>query len=134
MAALNAKFRKKEGPTDVLSFPAPGPVRRLGMLGELVICLPVLVRQAREQGHPPERELRVLLVHGVLHLLGLDHERGPEEAALQRHWETVLLRRLDSGSSAASRSALGLIARAEPAAKGRGRRASPRRKPRGRRA
>ncbi len=61
------------------------------MLGELVICLPTLKAQAKAEGHAPEVELNVLLAHGLLHLLGLDHERGAREAATQRRWENRLL-------------------------------------------
>src|SRR4051812_4595615 len=80
MKRLNATFRRKSYATDVLSFAAPEPFRSQGFLGELVICAPVLERQARELGHLPEYELDVLLAHGLLHLLGLDHERSRAEA------------------------------------------------------
>ena len=80
MSRLNAQYRGKAYPTDVLSFPAPKIFRMAGELGALVVCLPALKRQARERGHSPETELEILLVHGVLHLLGLDHELGPKQA------------------------------------------------------
>jgi probable rRNA maturation factor len=92
MARLNSRYRGKPRPTDVLSFPAPEPIRSLqGALGELVICLPVLTRQAREQGHRAELELWVLLAHGLLHLLGMDHEKGGKQAAEMARWEKKLL-------------------------------------------
>lgn len=91
MKKLNKKYRGKDYATDVLSFEAAGPFRAAGILGELVICLPVLKRQAKEQGHRPERELEILVVHGVLHLLGLDHERGPREARAMSRWEKKVL-------------------------------------------
>src|SRR3712207_2041008 len=72
MTRLNAAYRGKRYATDVLSFPAPPFFSETGYLGELVICLPTLKRQAREQKHAPETELDVLLVHGLIHLLGLD--------------------------------------------------------------
>ncbi|OFZ21019.1 MAG: rRNA maturation RNase YbeY [Bdellovibrionales bacterium GWB1_55_8] len=82
MARLNEFYRGKKGPTDVLSFEAPEVFREQGLLGELVICLPVMKKQAREIGHPAKEELRVLLVHGLLHLLGQDHEgKGPKAHA-----------------------------------------------------
>jgi probable rRNA maturation factor len=87
MARLNGQYRGKPYATDVLSFDAPAVFRRQGHLGELVICGAVLRRQAREQGHSPARELRVLLVHGLLHLLGFDHERGPRAAREMARWE-----------------------------------------------
>ena len=92
MQKLNREFRKKDSATDILSFPSPKPLRRLGHLGELVICTPVLKRQAREQGHPAETERAVLIVHGVLHLLGLDHETGPAAHRLQARWEARILK------------------------------------------
>jgi rRNA maturation RNase YbeY len=88
---LNAHFRGKNRVTDVLSFPAPEPFRSAGHLGELILSLPVLKRQAREQGHKPETELQVLLVHGVLHLLGFDHEKSRKQAAEMARWEARLL-------------------------------------------
>jgi rRNA maturation RNase YbeY len=105
MTRLNAKYRGKRYPTDVLSFPAPEPFRGMGRLGELVICLPTLKKQARELGHKPELELDVLLTHGLLHLLGFDHEKGPGPARAQYRWEEKLL-----GPRAAK---AGLIARAK---------------------
>lgn len=107
MTRLNARWRGKKYATDVLSFPAPDFFREQGWLGELVICLPVLKRQASEEGHAEARELDVLLAHGVLHLLGLDHEQGEKQARAMAQWEKRLLERL--GSSA--RVVPGLIAR-----------------------
>ncbi len=88
---LNQTYRGKSGPTDVLSFPAPDPFPALGVLGELVIGLPVLKAQARRLGHSASAELDVLLVHGLLHLLGLDHEKGEREAREMAKWEVKLL-------------------------------------------
>jgi probable rRNA maturation factor len=67
---LNARYRAKNHPTDVLSFAAEEP----GLLGEVVIASGVARRQARRAGHPVQVELRVLALHGLLHLLGYDHE------------------------------------------------------------
>src|SRR5690349_4055414 len=75
MSQLNSQYRGKNYPTDILSFPAPPVFRETGLLGELIICLPTLRRQAKEFGHSELFELEVLTVHGVLHLLGLDHEK-----------------------------------------------------------
>ena len=104
MKMLNSQYRRKDHATDVLSFEAPMTFRRQGILGELVICSSVLRRQAREMGHKPELELEILLVHGLLHLLGFDHEMGARAAGEMRRWEEKLL-----GRSARR----GLIARAE---------------------
>jgi probable rRNA maturation factor len=68
--ALNRQFRRKDRPTDVLSFPAEEP----GQLGDVVIALGVARRQAVAAGHPIGTELRILALHGLLHLLGYDHE------------------------------------------------------------
>ena len=68
--ALNRQFRKKDKRTDVLSFPS----EERGDLGDVVIASGVAARQAREAGHPLATELRVLALHGLLHLLGYDHE------------------------------------------------------------
>jgi probable rRNA maturation factor len=68
---LNRQFRRKDRPTDVLSFPAEEP----GQLGDVVIALGVARRQAIAAGHPIGTELRILALHGLLHLLGYDHEQ-----------------------------------------------------------
>lgn len=91
MTRLNSKWRGKKRPTDVLSFPAPEIFRQMGHLGELIVCEPVMKRQALEQDHALGMELRILLVHGVLHLLGFDHEAGPREARAMAGWEAKLL-------------------------------------------
>ena len=69
--ALNRQYRKKDMATDVLSFPSG----EQGFLGDVVIASGVAARQARAAGHPLATELRVLALHGLLHLLGYDHER-----------------------------------------------------------
>jgi probable rRNA maturation factor len=69
--ALNQHYRGKDVPTDVLSFPAQEP----GILGDVVIASGVARRQARRLGHSLQTEIRVLALHGLLHLLGYDHER-----------------------------------------------------------
>jgi probable rRNA maturation factor len=79
---LNKRYRRKDKATDVLSFPAdpagtPPARGRLALprhLGDIVIATGVARRQAREAGHPYTTELRVLALHGLLHLLGYDHE------------------------------------------------------------
>src|SRR5499426_4593047 len=75
--ALNRKFRRKDKETDVLSFPA----EELGYLGDVVISSGVAARQARAAGHSLATELRVLALHGLLHLLGYDHERDDGQMA-----------------------------------------------------
>lgn len=70
---LNHEFRGKDAPTDVLSFPGGATPEGLH-LGDVVISVPTARRQAAAAGHGVERELRVLLLHGLLHCLGHDHE------------------------------------------------------------
>lgn len=73
---LNKKFRKKNYPTDVLSF---APTENHMGLGELVLCPQVLKRQAKENGWSVEKEIDLMLIHGFLHLLGFDHEKSLKE-------------------------------------------------------
>ena|SRR5579884_2383136 len=70
LQALNRRFRNKDYATDVLSFPSIVPAT----LGDIAISLNRARAQAREWGHSPEDEIRILMLHGVLHLLGMDHE------------------------------------------------------------
>ena len=72
---LNRRFRGMDRATDVLSFPSPEPRAPSPALGDIAIARGVARRQAREAGHSPHIEWRVLALHGLLHLLGYDHER-----------------------------------------------------------
>ncbi len=83
---LNRKWMKKDRPTDVLSFPLgeKAPDGRY-YLGDIVIAVPVAARQARGKGHALDRELRLLAIHGYLHLLGYDHSAGIEEEERKAH-------------------------------------------------
>lgn len=74
MRALNRQFRGKDSATDVLSFPATHMPGVSSFLGDIVVAVGVATRQAREAGHPVSTELKVLALHGLLHLLGYDHE------------------------------------------------------------
>jgi len=84
MQRLNRDYRGKDRTTDVLAFAQregePNAVAAHGLLGDVVISVPTAMRQAFERSHSVERELAELLVHGILHLLGYDHERSPAEA------------------------------------------------------
>jgi len=83
MRRLNRDFRRVDRPTDVLSFPAAEPGGRTrgpgDFLGDLAIATGVAGRQAREMGHSLQTELRILALHGLLHLLGYDHEADQGE-------------------------------------------------------
>jgi probable rRNA maturation factor len=96
MRRLNRTFRRRDSSTDVLAFPMRDntgkPVSRL--LGDVVISLPQAFRQARANGVSPDREVAALLIHGVLHLAGYDHERSLREAERMRRKEQVIMRAL----------------------------------------
>jgi len=84
-AELNGRFRGRRGPTNVLSFPfepMPGLVD-CDLLGDLVICAPVVAREAGEQGKTLQAHWAHMLVHGVLHLLGYDHLDIPEAEEME---------------------------------------------------
>ena len=73
-AELNAQYRHKTGPTNILSFPFEPPKGiEMELLGDLVICVPVIAREALEQRKLPEHHWAHITIHGVLHLLGYDH-------------------------------------------------------------
>ena len=82
---LNRAYRRKDKPTDVLSFPSD----TRGVLGDIVIARGVATRQAREHGHPLETELRILALHGLLHLIGYDHEAADDRGRMRRMEERL---------------------------------------------
>ena len=91
MADLNQRFRGKSGPTNVLSFPyEPLPGVELPMLGDIVICAPVVAEEARERGGPEPDHWAHMLIHGVLHLCGHDHLEA-SQAAVMESLETRIL-------------------------------------------
>lgn len=93
MRRLNRQYRRKDATTDVLAFPMPEAAGSPpGLLGDVVISLPQAARQARTHGLSVNRELAQLLIHGILHLLGYDHERSPGEARRMRRKERAVLR------------------------------------------
>ena len=109
---LNRDYRGKDKPTDVLSFPQieigkgigrgkgekktrkyslPSPLP-IPVLGDVVISLETAKRQAKERGHPFIREVLILLTHGILHLLGYDHEGDRKEAVEMRRMEKEIIK------------------------------------------
>jgi probable rRNA maturation factor len=95
--ALNRTWRGKDRPTNVLSFPGlgadPAPVVEDTLpLGDLAICAPIVAREAREQDKTPQAHWAHMVVHGVLHLLGYDHEHD-READVMEGAETQILAR-----------------------------------------
>jgi probable rRNA maturation factor len=85
MRSLNSRFRGKNKATDVLSFPSDSPVRRNGkpveLAGEIAISADIALQNAVRLGHPPAVEVKILVLHGILHLAGFDHERDNGEMA-----------------------------------------------------
>jgi probable rRNA maturation factor len=89
--ALNRHYRGKDYATNVLSFPVELPEGvTLPLLGDLVICAPVVAKEALEQGKPLNAHYAHLTIHGVLHLLGLDHEDEREAEAMEQIEREIL--------------------------------------------
>ena len=90
--ALNRQFRGKDYATNVLSFPAdvPDELLDIPLLGDLVICVPVLEREAREQNKSPQAHWAHLVIHGCLHLLGYDHIDDDEADEMESLERTLL--------------------------------------------
>lgn len=114
IAALNQEYRGIAGPTDVLSFPAQEPgdasspalalppelaAEMAGYLGDIVIAYPYAARQAGRYGASIAAELRLLAVHGTLHLLGFDHDTATAERAMWAAQEEILAAFGDRGLS-----------------------------------
>jgi probable rRNA maturation factor len=94
MAELNSNYRGQNGATNVLSFPTDLPTDlQLPMLGDIVICAPVVRREADEQGKPLQAHWAHMTVHGTLHLLGYDHIEDAD-AAIMEALETDILKQL----------------------------------------
>ena len=83
IADLNRRYRGKEGPTNVLSFPAPAMPGLSGHLGDLALARETVLREAREQRKTVRAHLTHLAVHGTLHLLGFDHEAEAEAEEME---------------------------------------------------
>lgn len=86
MRTLNHRHRGIDRPTDVLSF----PIREKNDLGDIFLSIPFLVRQAKRFGVPFEEELRRMLIHGLLHLVGFDHETKIQARRMFRLQESLL--------------------------------------------
>ena len=94
MQALNHRYRGFDSPTNVLAFEAELPPGiDLPLLGDIVICAPVVEREAAQQGKPASAHWAHMAVHGALHLLGHDHQDSDQADAME-HLETVILARL----------------------------------------
>ena len=103
---LNRDYRGVDEPTDVLAFymlPQHGadadfvsPPDDITHLGEVIISYPKAEEQAKEQGHSTEQELTLLIIHGILHLLGYDHEKPEEEAKMKTREKELLERAIST--------------------------------------
>lgn len=93
ISQLNQTYRNKSGTTNVLSFPSDLPVTtELNLLGDIVICAPVVVAEAQAQGKPPEAHWAHLVVHGTLHLQGFDHQNEAQAAEMENCEVDILAR------------------------------------------
>jgi len=98
---LNLKYLEEDRPTDVLSFPMDDQLNSASVfvnvpdgklhLGDIMISYPTAVKQAEEHNHPVSREIIILLIHGILHLLGYDHDI-PERKKAMRNRESAILK------------------------------------------
>jgi len=79
MRALNKRFRGKDSPTDVLSFPSASPAAGDPIVGEIAISREIAAKNARILGHTTAEEIKILVLHGILHLRGYDHENDDGE-------------------------------------------------------
>jgi probable rRNA maturation factor len=92
---LNFQYRGKDKPTNVLSFPADIPEEvGVPLLGDLVVCAPIVEREAQEQGKSLDAHWAHMLIHGTLHLLGYDHTED-DEAEVMEALETRLVTQLN---------------------------------------
>lgn len=95
MRNLNKKYRGKNKATDVLAFPAgrnfPPARKKTLYLGDVVICLSTAKKQAKIKNHSFQKEMTILLIHGILHLLGYNHEKSQKKAEKMNNLEIELL-------------------------------------------
>lgn len=96
---LNSEYRHKDKPTNVLSFPSDIPEEVLNLLdalpiGDLVICIPVVLQEALDQNKTPLEHFTHMLVHGTLHLIGYDHETSESDAEEMEAIEIQILDKL----------------------------------------
>ena len=93
-AELNSRYRGAQGPTNVLAFPAqpdlPAAGDELPPLGDLVVCAPVVAREAASQGKAPEAHWAHIVIHGALHLIGYDHDSDPQAERMEDRERALL--------------------------------------------
>jgi len=124
MKSLNRRFRGKDKPTDVLSFPA-NPDARKQFAGEIAISAEIATKNALSLGHSPADEVKILVLHGVLHLRGYDHEcdngqmaRREKQLRAKLHLPLGLMERADSRRDSRPRLSSGVKPRHAAASKG----------------
>ncbi|MFZ7111946.1 MAG: rRNA maturation RNase YbeY [Desulfatiglandales bacterium] len=94
IAELNEQYLRRKGPTNVIAFPmsgGPEPDVESAMLGDVVISVDTAAAESALLDEPLEETVHRLLIHGILHLLGYDHERSPEESLRMEREQTRLL-------------------------------------------
>lgn len=95
MQKLNAKYRRMNHPTDVLSFPMEEKLlQETPLLGDVIISVDQAAEQARQRRRTLDEEMTTLLIHGIVHLLGYDHERSAKDARIMGRLEKKILRQL----------------------------------------
>lgn len=91
MSELNLQYRDKQGPTNVLSFPFEDPPGvSSGILGDIVICAPVVKREAAEQNKTDLSHWAHMVIHGVMHLQGYDHENEKDAQVMERRETRIM--------------------------------------------
>ena len=97
MRSLNRQYRGRDYTTDVLAFSVEpiGEQKRI-FLGDVVICLPIAIAQASRFNNTPDQEVLRLLIHGILHLLGYDHEHSPQEARRMQRKERKIINKFSA--------------------------------------
>ncbi len=92
LKSLNAQHLGMDAPTDVLSFPADefDPDQQMPYIGDVIISVPRAKEQAEAAGHPLENEISLLIVHGILHLLGYDHDSEERKALMWKKQAEIL--------------------------------------------
>lgn len=92
LKTLNAQHLGIDAPTDVLSFPADefDPDQQMPYIGDVIISVPQAKQQAKAAGHPLENEISLLIVHGILHLLGYDHDSEERKALMWKKQAEIL--------------------------------------------
>jgi len=90
---LNATYRGKDKSTNVLSFPFEAPVQlpEMNLLGDLVMCAPVIIREAAEQGKDVQSHWAHMAIHGTLHLLGYDHQNDAQAAEMEGREKEIMM-------------------------------------------